>query len=67
MKKLGTILDYTHENIEEHIPFLYFVMWKTSFAWHAEDYYLRSMNYLHFGEPKSWYNVSHATCLQPYS
>lgn len=38
-------------------PMLYAGMWRSMFAFHVEDVNLYSVNYLHRGDPKSWYCV----------
>lgn len=62
--RLNTILDTVETESGVKIkgvntPYLYFGMWKSAFAWHTEDMDLYSINFLHFGEPKSWYTNTH--------
>ncbi|KFD47621.1 hypothetical protein M514_11484 [Trichuris suis] len=63
INRLGTILDLVKTTDRKKIegvttPYLYFGMWRATFAWHTEDMDLHSINYLHFGHPKFWYVVS---------
>ena len=61
ISRLDTILKLIDEEYGVNIdgvntPYLYFGMWKATFAWHTEDMDLYSINYIHFGAPKTWYD-----------
>lgn len=62
INKLGSILDTVHEEFGYEIDgvtnsYLYFGMWRATYAWHTEDMDLYSIDYLHFGEPKTWHVI----------
>jgi histone demethylase JARID1 len=63
----GSLLQYVEGDITGILkPWLYVGMCFSSFCWHTEDHYFASINYVHWGEPKTWYGVpgSHADAFE---
>ncbi|PVU94787.1 hypothetical protein BB561_002253 [Smittium simulii] len=54
-----SLFSYFKENVDGMtIPWLYVGMCLSTFCWHNEDHYTYSINYMHWGEAKTWYGVS---------
>jgi histone demethylase JARID1 len=51
----GSLLQYLGDSVTGvMVPWMYIGSCFSSFCWHNEDHYFYSINYLHWGAPKTW-------------
>ncbi|CAF3976187.1 unnamed protein product, partial [Rotaria magnacalcarata] len=69
-----SVLRYINADISGmKIPWAYVGMCFSCFCWHVEDHWSYSINYLHWGEPKTWYGVPGSSaeklenCMKSYA
>ncbi|RZF32830.1 hypothetical protein LSTR_LSTR011476 [Laodelphax striatellus] len=54
----SSVLQFIDEPISGmKVPWMYIGMMFSTFCWHNEDHWCYSINFLHFGETKTWYSV----------